>query len=84
MPQGLAETWIAEMYGGILRGMDRATHWDAAFAAGDEQRSWYQGRPSESLRPIEHVVPIGMQRSLMSGAAPRGFRVRSWPPDTEI
>lgn len=36
--------------------MRRAAHWDAAFAGGDEQRSWYQGRPSESVRAIERVV----------------------------
>jgi trans-aconitate methyltransferase len=37
--------------------MDRAAYWDAAFAGGDESRSWYQGRPSESLGAIERVVP---------------------------
>jgi SAM-dependent methyltransferase len=37
--------------------MDRAAHWEAAFAGGDEERSWYQARPSESLRAIEAVVP---------------------------
>ncbi len=36
--------------------MNRAAHWDAAFAGGDEQRSWYEGLPSESLRAIERVV----------------------------
>lgn len=36
--------------------MERAAHWDAAFAGGDEQRSWYQACPSESLRAIERVV----------------------------
>jgi trans-aconitate methyltransferase len=36
--------------------MNRAAHWDAAFAGGDERRSWYQARPSESLRAIERVV----------------------------
>jgi trans-aconitate methyltransferase len=56
--------------------MDRATHWDAAFAGGDEQRSWYQARPSESLRAIEHVAPdrdgpildVGGGSSGLSGA----------------
>ena len=56
--------------------MGRATHWDAAFAGGDEQRSWYQGRPSESLRAIEHVAPdrdaaildVGGGSSGLSGA----------------
>jgi hypothetical protein len=56
--------------------MDRATHWDAAFAGGDEQRSWYQGRPSESLRAIGRVVPdrdaaildVGGGSSGLSGA----------------
>jgi SAM-dependent methyltransferase len=56
--------------------VDRATHWDAAFADGDEQRSWYQARPSESLRTIEHVAPdrdaaildVGGGSSGLSGA----------------
>ena len=56
--------------------MDRTTHWDAAFAGGDEQRSWYQERPTESLRAIERVVPdrdaaildVGGGSSGLSGA----------------
>lgn len=36
--------------------MERAAHWDAAFAGGDEERSWHQSRPWESLRAIERVV----------------------------
>ena len=39
-----------------LTGVDRAAHWDAAFAGGDEKRSWHQARPFESLRAIERVV----------------------------
>lgn len=56
--------------------MNRAAHWDAAFAGGDEQRSWYQERPSESLRAIKRVVPdrdaaiidVGGGSSALSGA----------------
>jgi trans-aconitate methyltransferase len=56
--------------------MNRAAHWDAAFAGGDEQRSWYQERPSESLRAIKRVAPdraaavidIGGGSSALSGA----------------
>jgi SAM-dependent methyltransferase len=56
--------------------MDRAAHWDAAFAGGDEQRSWYQERPSESLRAIERAVPdrdaaildVGGGSSALAGA----------------
>ena len=56
--------------------MNRAAHWDAAFAGGDEQRSWYQQRPSESLRAIKRVVPdrdaaiidVGGGSSALSGA----------------
>jgi SAM-dependent methyltransferase len=56
--------------------MHRAAHWDAAFAGGDERRSWYEGRPSESLRAIERVVPgreaaildVGGGSSRLSGA----------------
>ena len=56
--------------------MNRAAHWDTAFAGGDEQRSWYQARPSESLRAIECVVPdrdaaiidVGGGSAALSGA----------------
>ena len=56
--------------------MNRAAHWDAAFAGGDEQRSWYQERPNVSLRAIERVVPdrhaaiidVGGGSSALSGA----------------
>jgi trans-aconitate methyltransferase len=56
--------------------MNRAAHWDAVFAGGDEQRSWYQARPSESLRAIKRVAPdraaaiidIGGGSSALSGA----------------
>ena len=37
--------------------MNRAAHWDAAFAGGDEQRSWYEACPSQSLRAIERFAP---------------------------
>jgi trans-aconitate methyltransferase len=37
-------------------GIDRAVHWDAAFAGGDEQRSWHQACPADSLRTIQHLV----------------------------
>lgn len=39
--------------------MELAAHWNETFAAGDEQRSWYEQRPSTSLRAIEHVVGPG-------------------------
>lgn len=56
--------------------MNRAAHWDAAFAGGDEQRSWYQERPSESVRAIKRVAPdpaaaiidVGGGSSALSGA----------------
>lgn len=56
--------------------MDRAAHWDAAFAGGDKERSWHQARPCESLRAIEAVVPdrnaaiidVGGGSSGLSGA----------------
>jgi SAM-dependent methyltransferase len=56
--------------------MDRAAHWDAAFAGGDEQRSWYQLHPSKSLQAITRVAPdrnaaildIGGGSSWLSGA----------------
>jgi trans-aconitate methyltransferase len=32
--------------------MDRTTHWDAAFAEGEDTRSWFQAEPSTSLRLI--------------------------------
>jgi trans-aconitate methyltransferase len=39
--------------------MERAARWNATFAAGDEERSWYEPRPARSLRAIEHVVAPG-------------------------
>ncbi|HET6871052.1 MAG TPA: class I SAM-dependent methyltransferase [Solirubrobacteraceae bacterium] len=56
--------------------MNRAAHWDAAFAGGDEQRSWYQARPSESLQTIERmvsdrdvaIIDVGGGASALSGA----------------
>jgi len=53
-----------------------AAHWDEAFAAGDEQRSWYQARPAESVDAIERVAPdrdvaiidVGGGSSGLSGA----------------
>jgi hypothetical protein len=32
--------------------MHRATHWDSAYAEGDESRSWFQAEPTTSLRLI--------------------------------
>lgn len=40
----------------VVTGVDRAAHWDAAFAGGDEESSWHQAHPSESQRAIERVV----------------------------
>ncbi len=37
--------------------MDQRAVWDAAFAQGDEQRSWYESRPSTSLNAIEAIAP---------------------------
>jgi SAM-dependent methyltransferase len=67
---------LISRYDGILTGIDQASHWDAAFAGGDEHRSWYQERPVESLRTIEHVAPardapildVGGGSSGLSGA----------------
>jgi SAM-dependent methyltransferase len=39
--------------------MLRAVLWDEAFAEGDDQRSWYERHPAQSLRAIEQVVPPG-------------------------
>jgi trans-aconitate methyltransferase len=35
--------------------MDRRTHWDAAFAQGEDTRSWFQAEPATSLRLIERA-----------------------------
>lgn len=59
-----------------MTGIDRAGHWDAAFAGGDERRSWYQAWPGDSLRAIRHVAPgqdapiidVGGGSSGLSGA----------------
>ena len=37
--------------------MDQRAVWDAAFARGDKQASWYESRPSTSLTAIEAIAP---------------------------
>ena len=48
--------------------MLRAVLWDEAFAEGDEQRSWYEQHPAQSLRAIERVVPPGPAPIIDAGA----------------
>lgn len=66
-----------------LTGLDRAGHWDAAFAGGDERRSWHQAWPEDSLRTIRHLVsdpnaPIidvgGGSSSLSAALLAAGYR----------
>lgn len=47
--------------------MNRRALWDAAFAQGDEQRSWYESRPSCSLNAIERVAPARQVRIIDVG-----------------
>jgi tRNA A58 N-methylase Trm61 len=48
--------------------MLRAALWNQAFAEGDEQRSWYEQHPAQSLRAIEQVVPRGAAPIIDAGA----------------
>jgi ubiquinone/menaquinone biosynthesis C-methylase UbiE len=58
--------------------MDQRAVWDAAFARGDKQATWYESRPSTSLTAIEAIassrqVPIadvGGGSSRLAGALP--------------
>lgn len=56
--------------------MDQRAVWDGAFAQGDEQRSWYESRPSTSLNSIEAIassrqvpiIDVGGGSSQLAGA----------------
>lgn len=56
--------------------MDQRTVWNAAYAAGDENRSWYEAHPSSSLKAIHSITPsrqapiidVGGGSSRLSGA----------------
>jgi trans-aconitate methyltransferase len=60
-----------------------AAHWDAAYAQGDETRSWFEEHPDMSLRMLgaagvsaaEAVIDVGGGASPLTGALlDRGFR----------
>jgi len=62
---------------------EAATHWDAAYAQGDETRSWFEELPYMSLRMLDSagvsaadaVIDVGGGASPLSGALlDRGFR----------
>ena len=56
--------------------MDQRTVWNAAYAPGDEHRSWYEAHPSASLKAIQSITPslqapiidVGGGSSRLSGA----------------
>jgi SAM-dependent methyltransferase len=75
--RGLApRVWPRPRYDRILMGTAGAAHWDAAFAGGDAERSWYQEKPSTSLLAIGRVAPdrdaaildVGGGSSALAGA----------------
>jgi len=60
-----------------------AAHWDAAYAQGDDTRSWFEKRPAMSLRMLDSagvsaasaLIDVGGGASPLSGALlDRGFR----------
>jgi trans-aconitate methyltransferase len=60
-----------------------AAHWDAAYAHGDDTRSWYEERPDMSLRMLDAagvsaadaLIDVGGGASPLAGALlDRGFR----------
>jgi trans-aconitate methyltransferase len=60
-----------------------AAHWDAAYAQGDDTRSWFQKHPAMSLRMLDSagisaadaLIDVGGGASPLSGALlDRGFR----------
>jgi trans-aconitate methyltransferase len=60
-----------------------AAHWDAAYAQGDDNRSWFEKQPGMSLRmldaagvvPADAVIDVGGGASALTGALlARGFR----------
>src|SRR6516162_148150 len=54
-----------------------AAHWDAAYAEGDDTRSWFEKRPAMSLRMFDSagvsaadaLIDVGGGASPLSGAA---------------
>ena len=66
-----------------MREQDLAAHWDDAYALGDDTRSWFQQRPTVSLRmldeagvsPADSLVDVGGGSSPLAGALlDRGFK----------
>ena len=62
---------------------EAAAHWDAAYAQGDDTRSWFEKHPAMSLRMLDSagvsaadaVIDVGGGASPLSGALlDRGFR----------
>lgn len=62
---------------------DLAAHWDDAYSLGDDTRSWFQQRPTVSLRmldeagvsPADRLVDVGGGSSPLAGALlDRGFK----------
>src|SRR3974377_1264421 len=60
-----------------------AAHWDAAYAQGDDARSWFEKHPAMSLRMLDSagvsaadaLIDVGGGASPLSGALlDRGFR----------
>jgi hypothetical protein len=62
-----------------------AAHWDAAYAQGEDKRSWFEEHPGMSLRMLgsagvsaaDALIDVGGGASPLTGALPlldRGFR----------
>ena len=59
----------------FVQAVDPARHWDKAYAQGHNTRSWFQDRPSASLRMLK-TAGVSARNSLIDVAVRRRWWMR--------